>query len=133
MEALLEAPVLDAGAGEAKGVEEVGEALEGDEAGVIGEGGDPSEEVPVGPVGGGDIRLGGREVDSEVGVGAEMGFADYGGERDLLIGKAAEDQGLGSEEESWSPSPCSKRGLRTLPLGAWLSSRRASVGRPGAA
>jgi hypothetical protein len=52
MEAFLEAPVLDAGAGEAKGVEEIGEAGEGDEAGVVGEGGDPGEERPIGTVGG---------------------------------------------------------------------------------
>ena len=51
MQPLLEAPVLDAGPGEAKGVEEVGQALEGDEAGVVGESGDPGEESPVGAVG----------------------------------------------------------------------------------
>jgi len=99
LEALLEAPVLDAGAGEAKGVEEVGQAGEGDEAGIIGEGGDPGEESPVGAVGGGDARLGRREVDGEVGVGTEVGFPDDGGQRAPLVGEATEDQGLGREEE----------------------------------
>src|SRR5882724_11394706 len=98
MEALLEAAVLDAGAGEAKGVEEVGQAGEGD--GIIGEGGDPGEESAVGPVGGGDAWLSRREVDGQVGVGAEVGLPDYGGQRALLVGEATEDQGLGREEES---------------------------------
>jgi hypothetical protein len=70
MQPLLEASVLDAGPSEAKGIEEVGEAGEGDEAGVVCEGGDPGEKGPVGAVGCGDIRLGGREIDGQVGVGA---------------------------------------------------------------
>ena|SRR5882724_108572 len=76
------------------------QAGEGDEAGIIGEGGDPGEESAVGPVGGGDARLGRREVDGQVGVGAEVGLPDYGGQRALLVGEATEDQGLGREEES---------------------------------
>ncbi|HZF14241.1 MAG TPA: hypothetical protein VFE33_36065 [Thermoanaerobaculia bacterium] len=98
-EALLEAPVLDAGAGEAEGLEEVGQAGEGDEAGVVGEGRDPGEKSAVGSVGGGDTGLGGREIDGQVGVGAEVSLPDDGGQRTSLVGEAREDEGLGREEE----------------------------------
>lgn len=70
MEALLEAPVLDARAGEPKGIEEVCEASESDEAGVVGEGGDPGEESPVGTIRSRNARLGGREVDRQVSINA---------------------------------------------------------------
>jgi hypothetical protein len=95
----LEAPVLDAGAGEAESLEEVGQASEGDEAGVVGKGRDPGEQSAVGAIGGGDPRLGGRKVNRQVGVGTEVGLPDDGCQGTSLVGEAAEDQGLGCEEE----------------------------------
>jgi hypothetical protein len=63
LEALLEALVMDAGAGELERLEEVGQVREGDEPGVVREGGDPGKERAVGAEGNRDTGFCGGEVD----------------------------------------------------------------------
>jgi hypothetical protein len=57
-----------------EGFEEVGQVGEGDEARIVGEGGDPGEEGSIGAKRDGDAWFCRREVDSQVSVGAELGL-----------------------------------------------------------
>ena len=83
--------VLNAGTGESKGLEEVGQVREGDEAGVIGQSGNPGEEGTVGAEGDRDTGLCRREVDGQVGLGADLGLPGKGRQGSGLKREAAED------------------------------------------
>jgi hypothetical protein len=86
-------------AGELEGFEEVGQVGEGDEARIVGEGGDPGEEGSIGAIRDWDAGFCRREVDGQVSVDAELGRPGKGGQGGGLKRKAAENKSLGGEQE----------------------------------
>jgi hypothetical protein len=104
LQPLFETPVFGTGVAEVEGIEEGSEAVKAYPTRLVGEGRDPGKKGAVGAEGDWNPEFRAREVDGEVGLGAEPCLSYNRGSCRALVGKATKNEGLcGEESFVWAP------------------------------